>query len=469
MIEDNDNPRPDMPRPKWDTLEKLKQPALPVLAKFVHGCSKDPNERTIAVTLLVTSLCQLAGRRMMSRMPSTIVVNGRDLVPDPLDFLARHLVPHPSGPEPGICREGAFLGGTATDAPRMMARAIEKKSKLARVSPLNAGEHQGWVDRYFAAQRAGFGSGPSRGYAKAWHDVFELLTDRSDELILRIDSPQDRAALRKDVLERTRRLREPLGYGPELTLMPKHIGLSGSLAASAWDAPLASGLVELGLPLLALPSLATEAPEIANDAVLQFIADSLPASAGEPVEEPANLIPIPWFEAYGRELRTRLHHLPGNYEYSMQKLARQIFPACLHITSWCGGFSGSSGEEVMALTYDLCGHALRGLVLSVAGLAWHGLGFDAGCPHKEVVRILEYLRAREPMTKSELLRGAHLTKEVRDSLLESLEAEGLVRVAGKRVEATSYVEFVERLYSRNEFPQPVNHWAKVAAKEPSAA
>lgn len=117
---------------------------------------------------------------------------------------------------------------------------------------------------------------------------------------------------------------------------------------------------------------------------------------------------------------------------------------------------------------DLCGHALRGLVLSVAGLAWHGLGFDAGCPHAEVVRVLEYLRTREPMTKSELMRGAHLKKEKRDALLERLEAEGLVRIEGKTVKATSYVEFVQDLYSRKEFPPPVNHWEKVAEKQNAA-
>ncbi len=38
-----------------------------------------------------------------------------------------------------------------------------------------------------------------------------------------------------------------------------------------------------------------------------------------------------------------------------------------------GGFVVSRGKEIKAVTYDLCGHALRGLVLSVAGLAWHRL------------------------------------------------------------------------------------------------
>jgi hypothetical protein len=77
----------------------------------------------------------------------------------------------------------------------------------------------------------------------------------------------------------------------------------------------------------------------------------------------------------------------------------------------------------MALTYDLCAHATRGLVLSIAGLAWHGLGIDAGCSREKVARVLNYLRIREPMTRSELLRGAHLEKRERDLLVECLTAE----------------------------------------------
>jgi hypothetical protein len=135
VTEEDDNPRPDLPRPKWDRMEKLGATPLPELAKFIHGCSKDPNERTLAVTLLVTSLCQLSGRRMMRRMPSTLVVNGHDLIPDPLDHFAGLLIPGPSKPATGICRQGPFTGGTAENAPWVMAQAIEMKGRLAKVTP----------------------------------------------------------------------------------------------------------------------------------------------------------------------------------------------------------------------------------------------------------------------------------------------------------------------------------------------
>jgi hypothetical protein len=188
------------------------------------------------------------------------------------------------------------------------------------------------------------------------------------------------------------------------------------------------------------------------------------------VEEPANLIQTPWFDGYGQELRNRLRHLPADHGYSMEKLARQLFPVCLRIANWCGTYSGASPEQIMALTNDLCGHSLRGLVLSVAGLAWSGLGIDLGCTRDELLRVLNYLRRKGPMSLSDMLYRAHIQDaKTRDMLVELFETEDLARVDGKTLEATSYVEFVEALYARKEFPQPVNHWAQLGEEGQSAA
>ncbi len=122
----------------------------------------------------------------------------------------------------------------------------------------------------------------------------------------------------------------------------------------------------------------------------------------------------------------------------------------------------------MALTYDLCSHTTRGLVLSVAGLAWHGLGINAGCSREKVVKALGYLRNGAPMTRSELRGGARLEKIERDLLVECLAAEDLIRVDGKIIIATSYAEFVESLHRRKTYPEPRDRWAGVASKKQSA-
>jgi hypothetical protein len=464
MIDIHDNPRPDIQPPKWARLEELNDPAMSALAKAVHGCSKDPTERTLTATLLVTSLCQLSGWRMMSRSPSTIVVSARDLTPDPIARFVGGLIPQLSEPLTGLCSHGAFNGRHAKDAPRAMEQAIVLKGDLGKVSPLNAADHRVWRDLYFAAQSAGFGSGPCRNYAKAWHELFGLMTDSCDDLILRIESPEDRTAFRKDVVGEARRLRQPMGYGPSLTWVPKHISLFGSLASSDWDTPLANSLVNLGLPLLVLPSSAAQLPCIPSTG-LQFIARCMPKYLAEPLDEPANFLQTPWFDRYAEELRSRLSFLPLTYDYSMHKLARQLYPACLRIANWCGTYSGTDIGGIAAMAKDLCGHSLRGLVLSVAGLAWHGLGFDTGCPHREFMRVLDYLRLRGPMSKSDLHHRGHIeNSKTRDKLVERFEAENLIRVDGRNVKATTYGEFVESLYAREKLPQPEDFWRKATGR-----
>jgi hypothetical protein len=71
-----------------------------------------------------------------------------------------------------------------------MATAIVEKQDLGKMTANNASIHHDLEERYFAAQRTGFGHGPSRRYAEAWHDSFDLMTDREDEVILRIDGPR---------------------------------------------------------------------------------------------------------------------------------------------------------------------------------------------------------------------------------------------------------------------------------------
>jgi hypothetical protein len=452
-----------MPRPgKWPLLEQLGTPMHEALSGFIHRPSDDPTGRTVAVTTLVVTLWQLAGRRMSHRLPSLVLVNAGGNDTDPDDLLASHLLAAPASGGPRIYHEGHFMGGTPEQAPAAMAGSIREKQELGAVTPWNASIHTDIECRYFDAQRTGFGCGPTRAYATAWHDSFGLITDRGGELILRLDSRDDRGAFRDDVLARHDRLRGPVGYGTGLELIPKTTAVSGSLPEGMWDAGFAGKMVDLSLPMLVLPSPAQEAPVTGNPPALDIIASTLPGAFDRPVDEPANFIPGPWFAVYQDELRRRLRHLPADYEYSIHKLARQIFPVCQRIAGWCG--RGASRLEVEALWLELCMHTLRGVVLSIAGLAWHGLGFDAGCARPEALRVLEYLRDKGPMTKGELLRRAHLKKEQRDILLEQFAAESLVHTDGNTVAATSYMEFVVSLHAREELPEPADLWSEVAGK-----
>jgi hypothetical protein len=125
----------------------------------------------------------------------------------------------------------------------------------------------------------------------------------------------------------------------------------------------------------------------------------------------------------------------------------------------------TSPRKIEALALDLSAHTLRCLTLSMAGLAWHGLGFDAGRPWEEVARVLHYMRQQPPMTAAEFRRKAHLkNRETRDVLVERFLENDLVRMDGGKIRPTTFLEFVEALHARKEFPQPPSDWA-VAGKQ----
>ena len=74
------------------------------------------------------------------------------------------------------------------------------------------------------------------------------------------------------------------------------------------------------------------------------------------------------------------------------------------------------------------------------------------------------------MTPDEFRRNAHLkSKEMRDVLLERFLKEDLVRMDGGKIRPTTFLEFVEALHARKEFPQPENYSAAATKQSQPAA
>ena len=72
------------------------------------------------------------------------------------------------------------------------------------------------------------------------------------------------------------------------------------------------------------------------------------------------------------------------------------------------------------------------------------------------------------MTPADFRRKAHLkNKEMRDVLLNQFLNEDLVRMDGGKMQATTFLEFVEALHVRKEFPLPENHLAVAHQSEPT--
>jgi hypothetical protein len=443
----------------------MKDP-LKALADLVHNHPEDSASRTVTTTTLLLSLWQLAGQGMTRRVPSLVLVNTHGEQAGPMDALAASLVNPQMDTGPRLHKEGPFAQGTPEMAPNAMAGAIlrYRERRMHANMPWVLPELQMLEARYFAAQDTGFGYGRTRPYAMAWHDLFGWMTNTDCQAILRVESADDLAMFRKHVVDDPQRLQAALGYGPGLEMVSKRLCLSGAISPERWDAEFAGRAVELGLPLLFLPEAVSGPDTAAIPPALEFMLALLPKAFHEPMEDPANLIEGEWFSHYGKLLRTRLRMLPPEYDYAMQRLARQLFPVSLRLTAWAGHWSGASAAECEALALDLCAHALRGVTIGVASLAWHGLGFDTSCDQTKALKALDYLRTKGPMTLSDLTRHGKVKKAVRGSLLERFVAEDLVRVDGKVVAPTTYEEFAAALYARNEFPEPTNHWEPASGK-----
>jgi hypothetical protein len=101
---------------------------------------------------------------------------------------------------------------------------------------------------------------------------------------------------------------------------------------------------------------------------------------------------------------------------------------------------------------ELHAMAFRGIVLSIASLAYHCLGFYPGCPRGKALALLRHLRDKGPLTRRELQRHTQsLNADERDKVLTRLAAEGLVVMNGNKVTAVPLAEFMEALYARPEF------------------
>lgn len=442
--------------------EQMAESPHRVLAAFIRGCSPDPATRTVATTALLLTLWQIAGRRMSRQVPSLVLLNASEAERDPVDAFVAGLLPqagsaactdkeedHAGDPRPG--RSLRTMGHLVQSAGRLGKSSVDQRLRR---------EHEAL---FLKTQTEAYGCGRSRPYAGAWQDGIGLLTDGEGEAILRLEEPADRVAFRRDVLEAPGKLRDPEGPGPGLALVRKHVAVSGSLTRDLWNGKLAAGTVELGLPFFFLPHLAHKRLVTANQPALDFLTLRLPEAFASPVEEPAALPSFEWSQACGASLRGRLRELPAAYDYAVQRAVRELAPVCARIAAWTSRGSEAKREEVDALVLDLHALALHGMAIGVAALAWHGLGFDPGCPRSKMEKVLRDLRGKGRLDKSAVRGCARLDKGQRDILLERLAAEDLVRVDGRMVEATGFAKFVAALHARREFTGVIDDRATVAA------
>lgn len=461
---------PPFPTRHYPNLEPVpgRKLPLPQLADWIHGCAEDAATRTAVVTTFVLSACQLAGHNLTHRIPSLILVRPDDPQAQALaDLASRFVTADRIAAEE--YRKTSSSAAPPEQALKYMNFLLTEAQNLRNGGPLSTSDSQFYGDKFFAAQNDLYGTGESRPYAEAWHENFGLITDRNNRLILHLNTPKDVQAFRQDVMDKNPKLTMPTGYCAGLVQGLKEIAVAGAMSPEQWHADLARNLVDLPFPILLLPQPGAATFTLPDDDFIRVLIGRAHGKPQGPVTEPYNVLPLPWFEHYFALLRQRLRHLPADYEHAFQRLARQLPGACSQYVQPLGIYTTNNEREIESLAFDLYAYTLRGLTISMAGLAWHCLGFDPGCTRQEASRVLGYLRVNGPMSSSDLLRKAHLTKELRDVLVKRLAEQDLVEIDGKIIRAMGYEEFVKRLYARKEFLEPENYWAGLYSNKQSVA
>lgn len=456
---------PSAAPPVPELFKQLDHPLHEALAGFIHGCSPDPTTRTVATTALTLSLWQLQGHALTPELPSLLLIRAEDAGEDPIDTFIRSLVYNPEDNKARVQTAGPFMYGSIDQAAKAMETAVGIRRQLGRhTSPGNAGEKieaRTAEEMFRAALRTAHGHGRSRSYSKAWHPDYGLLTDSDDQLILRLNDDEDRAGFCADFLDRPEKVVIPKGVGADLFPTAKTVSISGALGTELWAQKLAGRALTCGKPFFAIPHAAGSPLDPEYLDVLRLFALTWKQKSFLPIHAGIRLPPDQWVRNYHTALRKRLAVLALPAEFPTLQVIHQLAEICeLIVSAACG--PDVSHEEVVALFQDLYRHTLRGLVIGMAGYTWFGMGLSLGpeCEplYAKGMRILGKLRNGGELSKSDLLKNFHIKKDERDLLLQRFSEENLVHVDGRHVVATSYREFVDGLYSREEFPPVENFW-----------
>lgn len=434
--------------------------------------SPDANTRSVVATGLVFSLWQNMSRRQTPRYPSLLFLRENTQTADPVDSCLKGLATEPSAWKPEVQKSGPFAYGSPELAPQEMCRILAARKKTGPLTLLNKNHIEGLAEAFFAAQQTGFGRGQYRPYSQSWQEEFGFLSDPDEGVILRLESDRDKERFIEHLHSPKLILERGDGIGSGLVMKPKPLALSGSLKVSDWDAVSANRLTFLTRPVICLPHL-TDVPIISPTLPrLEYLFTIWGARNPliKKVSDPSLIPNTALASQYLEVLRHRLIHLNSSYDYSIQRLVRELFSVC-QVISKVAATSDSQDTKIREepILWDLYHNTLRSIAIGVEALTWHRIGFPSKDIDADANKVLTILRDHQSLSPRDIQRKARLSSaSLRDRILENLELEGLAKVEGKSVQATAFTDFTEALYQNPKFPAPPSCWQLLQEKQRKA-
>ena len=439
----------------WDFYKQRAFPALGY-ARLLHDALPEA-EACCAVAMAETvGLWQLTGKAL-TNPPSLLTINTRPEGADAIGSVLRlnrgftdvrplrHFFEEARESYPAACR-------------CRMKTVAEARATAAASGPRELER----FDRQFSwlwdqAKPFLIGRGRLLRYAEAFDPVLGLLTDDSEEAVLLLDRPEDRAQFLHDIVHTPARLLEPTGHGSDLTIVPKVAPVSGNLRPEEWDAAVVDPVVIHGLPVLFLPyssesSLATVREKLDLMMIADGMTGTFVGTTGNRIVPPLSIAQLEPGETYERIIRARLRHMPGGYEFFVLRTLRELGPVCHTIVRFLQE-SDLPQPQADLLVIDFHHTCLRALAAGIESLAFHGWGFDHGLPKAQLNKLLAVIREgnttfRKLQRRLQKRKAAELQR-----VIGILVGQGLVTVVGTEIHPVPLDSFIRAIPQRAGFPE----------------
>ncbi len=423
----------------------MNKPVFLALTDFSANCSSDPETREVMASALALDLWQLGARGNKNQLPSMILVNAGNSHTDHIVDTIHHLSHYRREIQHLIPPTRNYGANPTAHASSSMQIALKSLSQpqvgLAPITELEKDFHE--------ARLIGYGTGDVAPYIRGWDYALGLVTDERNAIHLHLHEREDWIAFRRDLERDPGKLSAPTGIGPQFQEVDKAMSLTGTLPADQLDYELVDSALDLGIPLFFQPHTCNAPISMPYTEHLSHLVGTLRAIPDLLVCNFMHLPEDKWVDYYKNWIWQRLSKLPACYRFGVMETVHQLQGVCeqLAILSHPTPDRAGDSSEAIALARNLFTTTLRSIALSLAFLAWHGLGIELACSVRTVRKVLKLLREDGGSMKLRDVQRAvgFGTAVKRDAVLAQLEVQGLVTLDDKLVSATTMPEFIENI------------------------